>query len=112
MMSDEEQLKLIRRKAIETAKAILEEKIGVIEGSRLMEKLLRQAAIPEDDSDLLSFMGIVSETDDLPVGEVRQHWSAEALKEEDIEIRRCEKLYRQVARKACVQVIERWKRFV
>jgi len=105
----DENIRTIRLKAIETAKAILEGKIGVIEGSRLMQGLLRQTEVSEDDSDLLSFMGIDSETDCLPVGKERQHWSAEALKEKDIEIDRCEKLYRETAREACMSIIERWK---
>jgi hypothetical protein len=111
-MKDKKYIRLTKVKTIETAKAILEEKVGVIEGARLMQGLLWQAEDSEEDGDLLVFIGIDSETDDLPVGEERQHWSEEALKEKDIEIRRCEKLYREAAREACARIIERWKDIV
>ncbi len=39
-------------------------------------------------------MGIESETDHLPVGEVRKLWASFALKEKDVEIARAEELYR------------------
>lgn len=109
-MKNERQIRDVKGKAVETAKDMLEGRVGIIEGSRLMQKLLWQTEITEDDPDLLSFMAIDSETDDLPVGEERRHWSTQALRERDVEIRRCEALYRQTAIEACRRIIERWKR--
>jgi hypothetical protein len=94
--------------AVETASMILKGKIGVIEGSRIMGSLLRETGISEDDEDYLSFVAIDSETDALPVGEVRQHWSSDALKEKDILIEKAENFYRQIARDACENIIKRW----
>ena len=39
-------------------------------------------------------IGVESETDHLPVGEVRKLWAHYALKEKDVEILRAEELYR------------------
>ena len=77
-----------------------------------MTKLLWQAEISESDPDLLSFVAIDSETDDLPVGNEMSHWLPEALQEKDVEIKRCEALYRQAALDACENIIRRWKDLV
>ena len=77
-----------------------------------MQMLLWQAEVSEDDHDLLSFIGIDSETVDLSVGEERQYWSLEALKEKDVEIKRCEDLDRKTALEACENIIRRWKDMV
>lgn len=77
-----------------------------------MTKLLWQADISESDADLLVFVAIDSETDDLPVENERSHWLPEALREKDIEIKRCEDLYRQAALDASENIIRRWKGLV
>ncbi|HEX4343245.1 MAG TPA: hypothetical protein VH255_07630, partial [Verrucomicrobiae bacterium] len=41
---------------------------------------------PDRDSDLIYFIAVNSQTDHLPIGEVRQHWNPEELREKDIEI--------------------------
>ena len=54
---------------------------------------------------LLTFTGIDSETDTLPIGEVRKVWSREALERIDPEIQHAEQLYRETAIKAATQII-------
>jgi hypothetical protein len=41
-------------------------------------------------------IAVESETDDLPVGEVRTLWAADSLAEKDVEIARAEELYRDL----------------
>ena len=50
-------------------------------------------------------MGIASETDDLPVGEVRTLWASSALKEKDVEIARAEELYRADFLETCRRIV-------
>jgi hypothetical protein len=62
----------------------------------------------KDDPDLLTFVGIDSETDTLPVGEVRRYWAAHALHRKDVEIDRAEQLYAATARQAAAALVERF----
>jgi hypothetical protein len=74
---------------------------GVSESSAFWTDLM-------NDEDLTTFVAIDSETDALPVGHVRQHWSAEALARKDVEIRHAEELYRQVALEAAGRLTKRF----
>ncbi len=53
------------------------------------------------------FVAIDSETDDLPIGAVRDLWEVKALERKDLEISRCEQLYRTQAFEACRVLFER-----
>jgi hypothetical protein len=55
---------------------------------------------------LIVFVGIDCETDTLPIGEVRQHWSPEALERKDREIVEVENFYRESATKAATRLLE------
>jgi len=62
------------------------------------------------DEDYTVFLGIESETDHLPVGDVRRHWSAEALAQKDVEIEAAEAFFRERALNAARGVIARYER--
>jgi len=104
-MKEENEIKAQRAKAIKTAEEMISGKIGIIAGVRIMSGLRFDTELPEDDEDFLALVAIDSETDDLPVGSERELWSAEALREKDIEIQRCEELYHQDAIDACERLI-------
>jgi hypothetical protein len=57
--------------------------------------------------DLKTLRGIDSETDDLPVGIVREQWHPDALQQKEAEIARCEKLYGSQVREICERLRER-----
>lgn len=61
-----------------------------------------------DDADLRTFVAIESETDSLPVGEVRKLWAPDALERKDVEINRAGKLYQAVAREAATRLVQRF----
>ena len=54
----------------------------------------------------IPFVAIDSETDDLPIGAVRDLWQPDALARKDLEISRCEQLYRKQVAEACLALIE------
>jgi outer membrane biogenesis lipoprotein LolB len=83
-----------RRQVRALAWRIIEGQVGVIEGSRQMLKF-QFWLHAGDDEDFRVFRGVDSETDHLPVGRVREHWNAEALKKKDEEIAEVEDFYRQ-----------------
>ena len=95
------------RKIHARAVDLLEERTGVIETARAISKLGYWAGLL-DDPDVSTFVAIDSETDTLPVGEVRQYWATHALENEDIEIDRAERLYAATARLAAEALVERF----
>jgi hypothetical protein len=102
-----------RAKAIATATEMITDKMGIIAGARILATLRFEVGVTEDDEDFLTFVVIDSETDDLPIDQqIREHWATEALQEKDVEVNRCENLYRQDAIQACKNIIKRWNSLV
>ncbi|MEK7706284.1 MAG: hypothetical protein AAB426_15090 [Myxococcota bacterium] len=60
------------------------------------------------DPDLVVFIGVDSETDDLPVGDVRALWNRDALREKDVELARANDLYRESVERACRNILRRY----
>ena len=84
---------------VSLARGILSGAVGIIEGARLITKLGHALGV-ERDPDIAFLLGVDSETDHLPVGEVRRHWAADALRSTDLELRECEQLFREQTFKA------------
>ena len=98
-----------RQKIAEVAQGILDGHVGIIDGARQIRALCSgHVGLDERDPDLNTFVGIDSETDDLPMGAVRQYWAPDALAQKDVEIARCEALYRQSALEAASHLVARF----
>ena len=89
---------MIRARALD----LVEGRLSVIESARVLSKLTYWSGL-DTDPDLVTFVAIDSETDTLPVGEVRKYWAAHALEREDVEIAKAEELYR------AQRLVERFK---
>jgi hypothetical protein len=103
----------VRGKIIAICNAILNEEIGVIAGSRILnrlefELLHHQVGQFDRDEDFRPFVGIDSETDHLPVDRERANWSADALERKDKQIAESEARYRESAFAACRTLIARF----
>ena len=62
----------------------------------------------DDLTDIFStFTLIDSETDHLPIGEVRERWALESLARKDADIARSERMYEDLARTAAKELIAR-----
>ena len=87
------------------AQQFLGGQLGVIAASRKLSPLRHEveARLPEV---LVVFAGIDSETDALPMGDVRQYWSPEALERKDREIIEVENFYRQPATEAATRLLQ------
>ena len=68
-----------RAKAAEIAAAVLDGSIPMLEGCHLLDELVAGVDVPSEDPDFRIFNLIQSETDSLPIGQVRDHWSLDAL---------------------------------
>ena len=75
----------------------------VLEAVRRLVSLAHTDAISHVEDRRL-IIGIESETDDLPVGEVRKLWTPDALETKDVEIARCEELYKAPFLEACRRI--------
>jgi len=103
----------VRGKIIAICEAILNEEIGVIAGSRILNRLELELLHSEvgqfhRDGDFIPFVGIDSATDHLPVDRERANWSAEALARKDTEIAESEAFYKDTAFAACRNLIARF----
>lgn len=112
-MRNEEYSAFVRGQIVAICQAILNKEIGVIAGSRILnrlevELLHNEVGWFQRDEDFVAFAAIDSETDHLPVDAERQNWSVEALERKDEEIAKSEALYRDDAFTACRILIERF----
>lgn len=89
---------------LEIAKKLVSGRLSVIAASRELSRL-RHDAPPQLAEPLLTFAGIDSETDTLPIGGVRKEWNEDALKEKDRQITEAEKFYRKSAMNAAAKLI-------
>lgn len=78
--------------------------IGVIAVARELSQF-RDGIEPEIGKLLDVFVGLDSETDDLPIGDQRAHWDPEALKQKDPEIAAAEARWRERALAAARQIV-------
>jgi hypothetical protein len=108
MSCNEEYKRRVSNQIVTIARSILSGEIGIIAGARQINGW-RFDVGAEHDPDFLLFVGLDSETDHLPVGESREHWSAEALQAKDAEIARCESFYRTRALEACRRLIQKYE---
>lgn len=95
-------------KVVEVAQAMLDGALGIIEGSRRLNDLRAALGIYHLDEDFVGFVAIDSDTDTLPVGEVRKLWNEEALVQKDREVEEAERLYRDGALENCRKLVARF----
>ena len=96
------------REMLRVVHCILDSNIGIVVGARELTQLLSPLGL-DDDPDALTFRGIDSETNHLPLGEVRRRWSVEALKVKDDELHCYEAQVRHRAFRACEGLILRYE---
>lgn len=96
-------------RVLNTAQKMLDGSLGIVEGSRILADLRHRVADDERDPDFLPFVAIDSETDHLPVGEAKHHWSETALSEKEEEIQEVEEFYRDEALSACRRLVKRFE---
>jgi hypothetical protein len=108
MSWNESQILSARRAIFAAAQDMLAGNLLYIEGSRKILALIETAKLDQWDADLVSFVGIDSETDALPVDHTRAYWQAAALEALQPEIDRMEAWARQVGESHCRNLVERF----
>jgi hypothetical protein len=72
-----------RDRAQRIARSVLNRRIGVIDAARSLLSILRRNPEMVTKEDFNFVIAIESETDDLPLGRVRELWNPEVLPEKD-----------------------------
>ena len=93
--------------AVSIAQDILNGRLDILAGcARLAE--LANAEGRWNDPDFRTFIAIESESDHLPSGRDREHWSEAALKRKDAETAAMAMFYRDTVFEACRRLVERF----
>jgi len=93
---------------VKVAQAILNGTMDVIEGSRMLHGLGHDVCADDLDPDFSIFVVVDSDTDHLPIGEVRQLWAENILVEKDEEIRKIKAFYKDDVLQTCSSLILRF----
>jgi hypothetical protein len=110
MSWNESEILAARRSILKTAQDMLAGKLSYIEGARKIVLARRTARLDEWDVDVLPFVGIDSETDALPFGEMRKLWQAAALDALQPEIDQKEAWARGFGEPHCRSLVERFSK--
>jgi hypothetical protein len=97
-----------RHAMVDAAKDMLAGRLSYIEGARKIVRALGEARLDQRDADLARFIGIYSETESLPLGEMRAHWQPAALEALQPEIDRMEAWARQLSEPYCHKLVARF----
>ena len=98
------------REVVAAADAVLAGKLGIIEGARVLSSLSHRVIDNwASDPEFRVFGALDTETDDLPVGRVRDLWDPAALVEKDAIIQRIEASSRAEVEEACRRLIVRFR---
>jgi hypothetical protein len=103
-----EHRRLASAKIVAAARGILSGELGIVAGARQLATL-RFDVGTEDDSDFIFFVGVDSETDDLPLGDVRSRWNPDALKAKDAELAAYESKVRERALEICRRLLRKYE---
>jgi hypothetical protein len=90
----------VKLQILAIARGMLSRHIGVAEGSIYLSSLVHNLE-PAWSDKAKAFLAVASETDDLPLGPVRQHWTSDALARKDHELADYEARIREHVLNAC-----------
>ena len=105
---DKELMEEARTRLMKTAEGILNGSIGIVEGCRMMNEFIAFAELDIDEDDRMTFQSVESQTDHLPIGEVRKLWNEEALKKKDEEIRKAEIMFTGIVKDSCSFIVNKY----
>lgn len=111
-MSHEAYVLSCRQRAVDLATGVLDGTINVLEACHDLASLRWEVEVDPWDEDFTTFAGISSETDHLPVGRVRDHWSTDALTRLEPQIQSAIAWAMPQAVPACRSVVSRFQHFI
>lgn len=106
-VSHEQYVHSVHKRIVKTARAMLAGELSFILGSRTLAALGHESGY-DNDSDFNMFISIDSDTDALPIGQVREHWDKSALEKLEPEIQAAEAWAKEHGEAACASLIARF----
>ena len=97
-----------RRRARETAAAVLAGNLPCLRGALALLSLLDCCRVPQGDSDQLTLLSIASAIDHLPLGPERDHWAPAALERMAPEISAAEEHAGEAVIRVCNNIMARF----
>lgn len=94
-----------KERAIQIARAVVAGQTRVLEAVRALCPILHSEPGLISQKDFNFIIGVESETDDLPIGRIREEWHSDYLPDKDHEIERCENLWRESIRAVCERLL-------
>lgn len=95
-----------KKKIVRICERVFANELSILEAAREITALRFEAELDENDENILTLVGIDSETDHLPIGnKERDLWNVEALKQKDKEIKEYEKWARDFGTEACKNIV-------
>ena len=94
----------LQRQIVATARELLADNISVTEAARRITGPATELG-KAHDAPFVTFLGIDSETDVFPLGDVRDRWNPSALQKQDAERVRYEAMVRAPALEACREIL-------
>jgi hypothetical protein len=107
-MTHEQYVASVRKSICDIANEMLDGRTPFLEGSIRLSSLLAEAEIDLHDEDVMAFTLISSETDNLPLGSAREHWSVEALERLQPDFDKATEWAKEVGSSACQSLIRRF----
>ena len=98
----------LRSEARHLSKAVLSGELDILEAAPRLWAVLQRLGLDWDDEDSSAFGLIASETEHLPVGQQRLHWSEQALERKEPRVVEARKWAEEFGMPACQRVASRW----
>lgn len=108
-MTHDEYVASVRLRATTLAREMLDGKIPFLEGAIELSSLRFEAEVDVHDQDFMVFVVIDTETDSLPIGKSREHWSVDALERHKPDIEKATEWAKQIGVPACESLIRRFQ---
>lgn len=89
---------------LQIAQAVLDGQMGILEAAHGLLPLLQMDPILASQDDFNLVRAIEGETDDLPIGRLRELWHPDSMPEKDREIKRLERLWHEQMSSACARI--------
>jgi len=100
-MNHEEYINSVKVKIGRTAQDMINGTKNYLEGAIEIASLCHEAEVDINSEEFIVFRGISSETDHLPIGEMRKNWSKEALEKHEAEIQETIKWAKDISLNEC-----------
>jgi len=106
--SQQEYIDGVRARVAQLAQGMLDSSVDYLEGANELSNLHHEAGVADDDEDFTVFALISSETDALPIGASRQHWSANALHAHESKIKQALAWAKAISHGHCESLVKRF----